>query len=43
MTDKEVKARCTDCAYLIEIENCKYFCDDKQKPCNEVKKCEYEE
>lgn len=45
MTDKEVKKRCTDCIYIREMKdgNCKYFCIKYNKPCNEIKKCEYEE
>lgn len=31
--------RCADCASLVETDTCPYFCDEYQKPCEDVEHC----
>lgn len=43
LTEREVRQRCNDCVWKAEAKETKHFCMDKNKPCNEVEHCEYEE
>ena len=33
------KERCSDCAALVSVPGCEYFCDELEKPCEEVEDC----
>ena len=33
------KERCQDCISLVETPKCEYFCDELQKPCEDVAEC----
>ncbi len=31
--------RCRDCAALVSVPGCEYFCDELEKPCDEIENC----